>query len=109
VAVFGAIWSAFICRGAPALAGLPPGSWTILNFDDLLIDPAGELSSLAAFLQIPASSKWLEDAVRLIDRRRPTSIAAELEPAELAAVRDACAPGTAAVDAAMAQLTTMNS
>jgi hypothetical protein len=52
---FGELWSELLCRGVPALAELPPGTWTSLAYENLITSPAAELSRLAAFIGVPAT------------------------------------------------------
>jgi hypothetical protein len=101
----GALWSSLVCAGVPALAELPPDSWTTLRYEELLADPAAELTRLADFIGVPATARWLAAATALIQPRRPISLAAELEPDEQAALRDACAAGAEAIAAAESLLT----
>jgi sulfotransferase family protein len=101
---FGELWSELICRGAPALAELPPGTWTTLRYEDLILSPAAELSRLADFMGVPATSQWLAAATPIIGNHRPASAVADLEPAVLDALREACGPGTQAITAAEARL-----
>jgi len=90
-------WSTMICHGLTALHQLPPTSWTSLRYEDLLHDPATELTRLADFTAIPALPGWLATATRLVDPARAGRAAATLPPTELAALRHACQPGTDAL------------
>jgi hypothetical protein len=101
---FAELWSELLCRGVPALAELPPGTWTSLRYEELIMSPAAELSRLAAFIGIPATSQWLAAATPMIGKHRPASAVADLEPAVLAALKEACAPGAQAITAAEARL-----
>jgi hypothetical protein len=90
-------WSTMICHGLTALRQLPPTSWTSLRYEDLLHDPATELTRLAAFTGIPALPGWLATATRLVDPARAGRAATTLSPTELAGLRHACQPGTDAL------------
>jgi hypothetical protein len=104
LASFGVMWSTALGLGLPALAALPPGTWTSLCYEDLLADPATALTKLADFIDVPATPRWLATATALIDRRRPASVAAELDPGQRAGLRQACAPGVQAIADAESQL-----
>jgi hypothetical protein len=101
---FGNLWSFFICQGLPVLAELPPGGWTRLRYEDVLADPAAELTRLADFIGVTATPQWLAAATALTGRSRPVNISAELAPKALAAVQKACMPGTEAIAAAESRL-----
>ena len=102
---FGEFWSALLCQGVPALAELPPGGWTSLRYEDLVSHPARELARIAAFVGADATGQWLSAAAAIINGRRPASAAAsELDPADLAAIREACMPGAQAIATAEARL-----
>jgi hypothetical protein len=96
LAFFGEWWSAMIGTGVNALRTLPAGLWDTLDYADLLRDPAGELTRLAAFIGVPATPRWLAAASDRIDPGRAGQ-AARLAPGALAALRAACAPGQAAL------------
>jgi len=100
VAFFGQMWSRMVCEGVPALSELPPEAWTGLRYEDLLRDSEAELTRLAGFLGVPASSRWLAAARQLIDSRGNGSggaAAAQPGQQQLDALREACAPGTRAI------------
>jgi hypothetical protein len=99
VTFFGELWSWLVCQGAPALAELPAASWLSLRYEDLLAGPRAQLAMLADFIGIPPSEEWLAAAGQLISR--PGGAAGPPPaPAELAALRAACEPGTHAIAAA---------
>jgi hypothetical protein len=98
LATFGQRWSAAIVAGTAGLRQLPPGSWTALRYEDLLHHAGRELTRLAEFAGIQALPGWLATANRLVDPAR-AGRAASLPPGELAALREACQPGTDAVAA----------
>lgn len=95
--VFGGVWSEMVTGGMAALAELPAPAWSMLGYEDLLADPAAELSRLAGFIGVPAGPAWLAAAAALADPAR-TGSAARLDPAGLGRLREACAPGTAAIE-----------
>jgi hypothetical protein len=101
---FGNLWSFFVGQGLPVLAELPPGSWTTLHYENVLADPAGELTRLADFIGVAATPQWLAAATAVIGRPRPVNLSAELAPAALAALRKVCAPGNEAAAAAERRL-----
>jgi hypothetical protein len=101
---FGELWSLIIGRGLTALAGLPPDRWTSMRYEQVLTDPAAELTRLADFIGVPATPQWLATATAQISRTGPANISAELPPDALAAVQRACAPGTEALAAAESHL-----
>jgi hypothetical protein len=102
---FGEFWSSLLCQGIPVLAELPPGGWTSLCYEDLLSHPDRELARIAAFVGVAATPQWLSAAAAIINGHRPASAAAsELGLADLAAIREACIPGTQAIATAEARL-----
>ncbi len=94
--MFGEVWSDIVCRGLPALTGLPPGRWTNLRYEDLLADPEPELLRLAGFLGVSAPRAWLDAARGLVEPARAGK-SASLDTADLAALRAACEPGEQAL------------
>jgi Sulfotransferase family len=102
--LFARMWSDMIGQGVPALAEQPPGVWTSMRYEDVLADPATELTRLADFIGIPATPQWLTEATALISRPGPANISAELDPDVLAAVQAACAPGAEVIAAAESRL-----
>jgi len=104
LASFGNLWSFFICQGLPQLAELPPGRWTTLRYENVLEDPAAELTRLADFIGISATPQWLAAANDLIGEDRSSKISEELAPDELAAIQRACVPGAEAFAAAESRL-----
>lgn len=102
VAFFGELWSWLVCEGVPALAELTPGDWTSLRYEDLLREPAAQLTGLAHFIGVDASPRWLARATGLISRPGRPSAAAGLDPPELESLRAACEPGARAIAAAAA-------
>jgi hypothetical protein len=95
---FGDAWSEVISEGVAALCDVPDELWTTLSYEDLLRDPAAELTRLAEFIGVAAAPRWLTAAGRLIDPGRAGQ-AARLDRETLDALRVACAPGTAAIAA----------
>jgi hypothetical protein len=95
---FGNAWSEVISEGVAALCDLPDELWTTLGYEELLRDPAAELTRLAEFIGVTATPQWLTSAGRLIDPDR-VGQAARLDHETLDALRAACAPGMAAIAA----------
>jgi hypothetical protein len=93
-------WSSMICAGVDALAQLPSGRWLPLRYEDLLRDPVASLTALATFIGIDAPRPWLAAGRQMIDPAKSGAAAAQLDPAILAALRAACAPGERALAAA---------
>jgi hypothetical protein len=102
LSVFGReIWSRMICSGMAALKDLDADMWTGLKYESLMRDPRSELTRVADFIEVPAPASWLEEACRLIDPSREGAAAA-IDPEIRTSLRDACAPGTDAISAAIA-------
>jgi hypothetical protein len=99
---FGQIWSTMICEGMSALSELPAGIWMGLKYEDLLADPAAELTRLAEFLGVPARPDWLSMTTRFVDSRREGQ-ARNLDKATQEALREACEPGMRAIAAVEAK------
>jgi len=93
---FGALWSEIATEGVENLRGLPTERVTALSYEDLIADPARELARLAEFAGAPADPDWIAHGVASLDAsRRGASL--KLPADELAALREACAPGEAAL------------
>jgi hypothetical protein len=101
LATFGGRWAAAICEGVTALGELPAASWLSIRYEDLLSRPGTELARLAGFLGTPAPARWLAAGKRRVEPGRAGQ-AARLDPADLAALHDACQPGCDAIAAAEA-------
>ncbi|MFI8497426.1 sulfotransferase family protein [Streptomyces sp. NPDC085524] len=93
---FAALWSQLILQGVAHLDTVPAPERTTLAYEDLLDEPHEELARLAAFIGVEPLPQWLEaGAARLDGSRRGAS--RRLPATELAAVREACAPGVRAL------------
>ncbi|MCZ0986256.1 sulfotransferase family protein [Streptomyces diastatochromogenes] len=90
---FGALWSELVTEGTEFLGRLPAWQRTTLAYEDLLDDPAEELTRLAEFIGVDPLPQWLLAASALLDHSRRGS-ALRLPAAELAELRESCAPGT---------------
>ncbi len=101
---FARTWSQMITAGLPALADLPAGCWTSVRYESVLADPATELPRLADFIGFTPTPEWLTATTALISGPRTTKFSAEMPPATMAAVREACAPGVAAIAEAESRL-----
>jgi Sulfotransferase family len=93
---FGGQWSDMITYGVGALGKLPSAAWDTLAYEDLMRDPTAQLTRLSRFLGIEPTPAWLAVASRLADPGR-VGKSAVLDRGTLTAVREACAPGTAAL------------
>jgi hypothetical protein len=91
-ALFARRWSQMIQYGTSALAQLPADIQGQLGYEDLLADPAAELTRLAGFLGVPAEPDWIEAAAKLIYSGR-VGTASQLDPDLAAELREACEPG----------------
>ncbi|MFD9134042.1 sulfotransferase [Streptomyces bottropensis] len=89
---FGALWSELVIEGTEFLTGLPCDRRATLAYEDLLDDPAHELTRLAGFIGVAPLPRWLHTSSASLDHGRRGS-ARTLPAAELAALRAACAPG----------------
>jgi hypothetical protein len=93
---FGGLWAGMMTSAVAALGELPDDRWDTLDYADLLVDPAAELTRLASFIGVAATPQWLATARRLVDRGRPGK-SALLNPEDLARLRKSCEPGMAAL------------
>nr|WSW48038.1 sulfotransferase domain-containing protein [Streptomyces sp. NBC_01001] len=81
------------------LEDVPAPMRTTLSYEDLLDDPRRELTRLASFIGVEPLPRWLDTGTaRLDSSRRGTS--RRLPTAELAALREGCAPGERALTCA---------
>jgi Sulfotransferase family len=92
-------WSEMTCRGLTELRGLPENRWMNLKYEELLREPARELERLAKFVGVQPSPDWLHAARTMIDPSKVGKAAAQLDPATLASLCEACGPGNQAIDA----------
>ncbi|WP_338933227.1 sulfotransferase [Streptomyces netropsis] len=93
---FGALWSELVARGVDHLSEVPAPMWTTLAYEDLLDEPRKELTRLADFIGVEPLPQWLEAGSARIDgSHRGASL--RLPAAELAALRECCAPGARAL------------
>lgn len=90
---FGALWSELVTEGTEFLSRLPADQRTTLAYEDLLDNPAAELTRLAEFVGVAPLPQWLLTASALLDHSRRGS-ARKLTAAELDELRESCAPGT---------------
>lgn len=89
---FGALWSELITKGVELLSGIPAPLRTTLSYEDLLDEPRKELTRLADFIGVEPLPGWLDTGAARLDSTRRGS-ALRLPAAELAALRECCAPG----------------
>ncbi|MDW8808704.1 sulfotransferase [Streptomyces scabiei] len=94
---FGALWSELVVEGTEFLTGLPADRRrTTLAYENLLDDPAGELTRLADFIGVAPRPEWLRASSALLDHGRRGS-ARGLPAAELAGLRAECERGEQAL------------
>ncbi|MDG9705374.1 sulfotransferase [Streptomyces sp. DH37] len=99
VARFGELWSRLVTECLEHLARVPEAARMSLSYEDLLDSPDKELSRLAEFVGVEPGGEWLAAGRERLDPgRRGASL--RLPPDELAALREACAPGERALAAA---------
>lgn len=96
LAAFGALWSGMVVDGMQQLAGVPADRLMSLSYEQLLREPAAELGRLAEFAGFEPRADWLEAGGGLLHGASAGS-ARRLPPSELAALREACAPGARAL------------
>ncbi|MFF8432257.1 sulfotransferase family protein [Streptomyces sp. NPDC016566] len=90
---FGTLWSELVVEGTEFLSRLPADQRTTLAYEDLLDNPAAELTRLAGFVGVDPLPQWLLTGSELLDHSRRGS-ARRLPAAELDELREGCAPGT---------------
>ncbi|MFI8239295.1 sulfotransferase family protein [Streptomyces sp. NPDC085866] len=90
---FGTLWSELVTEGTEFLSRLPADQRTTLAYEDLLDDPAAELTRIAEFVGVAPLPQWLLTASALLDHSRRGS-ARKLSAAALDELRESCAPGT---------------
>ncbi|AXK32566.1 sulfotransferase [Streptomyces armeniacus] len=93
---FGALWSELVTEGEKSLDGLPPDRRAGLSYEGLLDTPREELARLAVFAGVEPYPVWLERGAALLDGAR-RGAALRLPRAELAELRERCAPGMRAL------------
>jgi sulfotransferase family protein len=96
VSRFGTLWSEMIVEGTGHLGKIPAERRMSLKFEDLLASRRAELTRLAGFIGVDPDPAWLTAGAELLDDGR-RGAAARLAPDELAALREACEPGLAAL------------
>lgn len=96
LAAFGALWSGMVVDGMERLAAVPADRLMSLSYEALLRDPAAELGRLAEFVGVAPRPEWLTEGGGLLHSASAGS-ARKLPPEDLAALREACAPGTNAL------------
>ncbi|GIG66765.1 sulfotransferase family protein [Phytomonospora endophytica] len=93
---FGRLWSEIVTEGVESLRGLPPERVMTLTYEDLIATPERELARLAEFAGAAADPSWIAHGAANLDASR-RGAALRLPPKELTALREACAPGEAAL------------
>jgi hypothetical protein len=99
--LFGQRWSEMIEYGTSVLAQCPAEIQSRLSYEQLLSDPAAELTTLAGFLGVPAEQDWLDAAAKLIGPNR-AGAASEHDAEVMAQLIAACEPGKQALAAFLA-------
>ncbi|MGW3149725.1 MULTISPECIES: sulfotransferase family protein [Streptomyces] len=90
---FGALWSELVTEGTEFLGQLPADRCTTLAYEDLLDNPAEELTRLAGFIGVAPLPRWLLTSSAQLDHSRRGS-AQRLPAAELDELRASCAAGS---------------
>ncbi|WP_234343583.1 sulfotransferase [Streptomyces sp. WM6372] len=98
LAAFGDLWSHLVSQGEVCLKAAPAPLRTTLVFEELLDQPVRELSRLATFIGVEPLAQWLEAGSATLDRSR-RGASCRLPSEELAALRESCAEGEAALKA----------
>jgi hypothetical protein len=96
VARFGAMWSEMVTEGVAHLDKIPADRRMSLKYEELLASRQPELTRLAEFIGVDPDPEWLRTGAELLDDSR-RGAAARLAPDELAALRESCEPGEAAL------------
>lgn len=96
---FGTLWSELIAEGIGHLSAVPARQRTALSYERLLDAPRQELARLAGFIGVQPLAEWLEEGEELLDGTGRRGSALRLPPAELASLRESCAPGEEALKA----------
>jgi thioester reductase-like protein len=94
VARFARMWSESIAIGVAALADLPADRCLPLSYSDLVTDPRGCLTRLAAFLDVESDPDWLDLGAGAISPRF-AGASNQLSTEDLRAVVEGCAAGEA--------------
>jgi hypothetical protein len=98
VSNFGYLWSYITRSGISMLREFPRNIWTSIKYEELVNAPRIPLTGMASFLGVSAPPQWLDWACDFVDPGRAGSATAQLDPAELAALRASCAPGSRALE-----------
>lgn len=93
---FGALWSEMITEGVGYLEGIPADRRMSLEYETLLTSRRSELTRLAEFIGVDPDPEWLRTGAELLDDSK-RGAASRLAPDELAALRESCEPGFAAL------------
>lgn len=89
---FGRMWATQVSTGVGELAKLPSAMRMSTNYDTLLSNPVPELTRLARFAGVEPTDEWLRHAAGRVDPSR-SGASHGLDPATLAQLEKACAPG----------------
>ncbi|MEV6345318.1 sulfotransferase [Actinoplanes sp. NPDC051851] len=92
LARYGRLWSMLLLEAEPQFAALPPDRLLAMGYRDLVGDPVGRLTALAAFAGFDPDPAWLSEAAATIRPGR-TGTAAELPAQQRRELRRACLVG----------------
>lgn len=98
VAFYGWLWADWTQAGVRGLRNVRRDRVMTLRYERLLEDNRSEIARLGAFIGADADEEWLDKTSALVEHGRVGSAAAQLDPGELAWLREACAPGAQAFD-----------
>lgn len=93
VSYFGNLWTWYITEAVNGLGKVPPERRLCLRYEKLVEDPRTELTRLAEFIDVPASSPWLDRVCGTVTGGRIGTAATELGPNAVDDLRAACEPG----------------
>ncbi|GLF95133.1 sulfotransferase [Streptomyces yaizuensis] len=94
---FGHLWTYLVLCGLRHLAALSTAPHLSLSYESLILAPRTELTRIAEFAGFEPSPAWLTTATGHFEGTHRLHPARDLPPDSLAALRDACAPGTRAL------------
>jgi hypothetical protein len=95
---FGWVWSMATRTGTSEIREVAPSKWTTMRYEQLIADTSAQLIRLAGFIGAEPEPRWLDEAARFVDPRRPGRASTRLHPGDVVALRAACAAGKKAFD-----------
>ncbi len=66
IEAFGAYWAASIARLYRDIRKIPPNRFLDVRHEDLVADPAGVLTSIQGFFDLPPNKEWIPEASALV-------------------------------------------